>query len=187
MVLFFLGNIKKIYTLDSFGNPPSKRILNLVNKRFFCWETHYSQIKLQYDSYQCGVWCIFFVDVCVEYLKNYKSFVNKSQSTDFLKFLLSYLIEKKILNYSNNLINVDLDFAKTLRETCVTKINQDVTENPATENPATENKILQSDTGEQFFHEKFLTHLKLVLYQLTVNIRYGTFPQQKMAESTLNS
>ena len=45
VVLFFLGNTKKIYYLDSFGNPPSERIVNLVNKRFFCWETHHSQTK----------------------------------------------------------------------------------------------------------------------------------------------
>ena len=154
VVLFFLGNTKKIYYLDSFGNPPSERILNLVNKRFFCWESHYSQIKLQYDSYQCGVWCSFFVNVCAEYLKNYKNSVNKSESIEFLKFLSSYLIEKK-KNYSNNLINVDIDFAKTLGKTYITKINQD-----ATENPALENKTLQPDTGEQFFHEKFPAHLK---------------------------
>ena len=94
VVLFFLGNRKKIYYLDSFGNRPGERILNLFNKCFFCWETHYSQIKLQYDSYQCGVWCSFFV-VFVEYLKNYKNSVNKSESTEFLKFLSSYLIEKR--------------------------------------------------------------------------------------------
>ena len=95
VVLLFLGNTKKIYYLDSFRNPPSERILNLVNKRFFCWETHYSQIKLQYDSCHCRVWCSFFVNVCVEYLKNYKNFVNKSECTEFLKFLSSYLIQKK--------------------------------------------------------------------------------------------
>ena len=132
-----------------------KEYLIFVNKRFFCWETHYSQIKLQYDSYQCSVWCSFYVNVCVEYLNNYKNSVNKFRSTDFLKFPSSYLIEKKIINCSNNLINVDIDFAKTLRKTCITKTNQD-----ATENPALENKILQPDTGEQLFYEKSPAHLK---------------------------
>ena len=150
-----MGNTKKIYYLDSFGNPPRERILNLVNKRFFCWETHYSQIKLQYDSYQCGVWCSFFVNVCVEYLKNYKNSVNKSESTEFLKFLSSYLIEKKIINCSNNLISVEINFAKTLRKTCITKVNQH-----ATEIPSFKNKTLQPDTGEQFFHENFPGQLK---------------------------
>ena len=42
-----------------------------------------------------------------------------------------------------------------LRKTCITKINQDVTENPAFKN-----KTLQADPGEQFFHEKFPAHLK---------------------------
>ena len=96
------------------------------------------QLKKQYDKY-----------------KNYKNSVNKSQSTYFLKFLSWYLIEKKIINCSNNLINVDIDFAETLRKTCITKTNQD-----ATENPALENKTLQPDAGEQFFHEKFPAHLK---------------------------
>ena len=72
----------------------------------------------------------FFVNVCVEYLKNYKNSVNKSESTEFLKFLSSYLIEKKIINCSNNLISVEIDFAKTLRKTCITKVNQDATEKP---------------------------------------------------------
>ena len=35
VVLFFLGNTKKIYYLDSFGNPPRERILNLsINASF---------------------------------------------------------------------------------------------------------------------------------------------------------
>ena len=49
-----------------------------------------------FHTYQCGVWCSFFVNVCAEYLKNYKNSVNKSESIEFLKFLSSYLIEKKI-------------------------------------------------------------------------------------------
>ena len=155
VVLFFLGKTRKIYYLHSFGNPPSERILNLVKKSLFCSETNYSQIKLQYDSYQGGIWRSFFVNVYVEYLKSYKNSVNKSQSADFLKFLSSNLIEKKIRNCSNNLVNVDIDSAKTFRKTCITKINQD-----ETGNPSLENKTLQTDTGEQFFHEKFLAHLK---------------------------
>ena len=102
VVLFSLGNTNKIYYLDSFQNLPGERILNLVNKRFFSWEIHCSQIKLQYDSYQCGVWCSFFVNVCVEYLQNYKNSVNKTESTEFLKFLSSYLIEKKKLFQQSN-------------------------------------------------------------------------------------
>ena len=102
VVLFFLGNTNKIYYLDSFENLPGERILNLVNKRFFSREIHCSQIKLQYDSYQCGVWCSFFVNVCVEYLQNYKNSVNKTESTEFLKFLSSYLIGKKKLFQQSN-------------------------------------------------------------------------------------
>ena len=60
-----------------------------------------------------------------------------------------------MINCSNNLTNVDIDFAKTLRKTCITKINQD-----ATDNPAFENETLQPNTGEQFFHEKLPAHLK---------------------------
>ena len=112
---------------------------------------------MQYDSYQCGAWCSFFVNVCVEYLRNYKNSVNKSKSAEFLNFFSSYLIEKKI-NCSNNLINVDIDFAKNLGKTCITEINQD-----PTENPALENKTLKADTGVQYFHEKFLAHLKFIV------------------------
>ena len=65
-------------------------------------------------------------------------------------------ISLSLISCSNNLVNVDIDFAKTLRKTCITKINQD-----ATENPALENKTSQPpDTGQQFFHEKFPAHLK---------------------------
>ena len=97
------------------------------------------QLKKQYDKY-----------------KNYKNSVNKSQSTYFLKFLSWYLIEKKIINCSNNLINVDIHFTQTLRDTCIIKINQD-----ATENPAVENKTLQPDTREQFFSCKIFCPLEI--------------------------
>ena len=43
---------------------------------------------------------------------------------------------------------------ETLRKTCITKINQD-----ATENSALENKTLQSHTSE-YFREKFPVQLK---------------------------
>ena len=53
-----------------------------------------------------------------------------------VNFQISFIIfnQKKIINCSVNLINVDIDFMKILRETCITKINQDVSENPALEN-----------------------------------------------------
>lgn len=56
-----------------------------------------------------------------------------SQSVDFFKFL-SYFIEKKIINCSNNLTNVDINFWKTLNKICIAKVNQDATENAAFEN-----------------------------------------------------
>ena len=68
VTLFILGLEKKMYYLDSFSNPPNDRLLNLVNKRFLFWPTRHNGIKLQHDSYQCGVWCSFFVAICVEYL-----------------------------------------------------------------------------------------------------------------------
>ena len=79
----------------------SERILNVVNKGFFLWETHYGKIKLQYESYQCGVWCSFFVNVyvcvcvCVfvKYLKSYKNSVNISQSTAFLNTIKDGLFQ----------------------------------------------------------------------------------------------
>ena len=80
VMLFFLGLENKICYLDSFGNPPNDKLLNLVNKRFLLWPTQHNGIKLQHDSYQCGVWCSFFVDISVEYLnliKNHKKFGNK--------------------------------------------------------------------------------------------------------------
>ena len=69
---------------------------------------------------------------------------------------ISFIIfNTKEKNYSNNLINVDIDFAKKLRKTCITNINQD-----AAENPVLENETLQPDTGEQFFNENFVAHFR---------------------------
>ena len=68
VTLFFLSLEKRIYYLDSLGNPPNDRLVNIVNERFLFWPTQHSSIKLQYDSYQCGVWCGFFVAICIEYL-----------------------------------------------------------------------------------------------------------------------
>ena len=62
VVLFFLGNIKKI---------PLIRLEILLVKEYLILSINVSfagkhiTVKLQYDSYQCGVWCSFFVDVCV--------------------------------------------------------------------------------------------------------------------------
>ena len=55
---------------------------------------------------------VFPFNVRVKYLKNYKNFVNRSESTVFLKFLSSCLIEKKITNCSNNLINLTSTFRR---------------------------------------------------------------------------
>ena len=77
-------------------------------------------------------------------------------------------------NCCNNLINVDIDFARTLWKTYITKINQD-----ATENPALENKTLQPDTGEQFFHEKFPAHLKFSVLSVYCQHTSWNFPTAK--------
>ena len=50
VTLFFLGLEKRIYYLDSFGNPPNDRLLNIVNKRFLFWPTRHNDIKLQHHS-----------------------------------------------------------------------------------------------------------------------------------------
>ena len=63
-----LGFREEIYYLDSFGNPPDDRLLNLVIKRFLFRPTQHNGIKLQYDSYHWGVWCSFFAASCVKYL-----------------------------------------------------------------------------------------------------------------------
>ena len=59
MVLFFCGIERQVYYLDSYYNPSNERILNIVNNILF-WETQYNQMKVQFDSYQYGVWYSFF-------------------------------------------------------------------------------------------------------------------------------
>ena len=95
VTLFFLGLEKRIYYLDSFGNPPNDRLLNIVNKRFLFWPTQHNGIKLQHDSYQCGVWCSFFVAICVEYLNLTKDENKNSAKNDFMNFLIQRLVNKK--------------------------------------------------------------------------------------------
>ena len=59
--LLFMGKQKSIYYidievyLDSFGNGPNKKTVDLLNINFFGWGKHHNKIKLQYDSYQCGI------------------------------------------------------------------------------------------------------------------------------------
>ena len=87
-----------------------------------------------------------------------------------------------MINCSKNLINVGINFAKTLGKTCITKINQD-----ATSDPALENKMLQPDTGEKNFHEKFPTHLKFIVVSVDCQHTLWNVPSAKIAESTFNS
>ena len=67
-----------------------------------------------------------------------------------------------------------MDFAKTLRKTCITKINQD-----ATENPALESKTLQPHTGGQYFYEKFPAHLKFSVVSVDCQHALWNVPHSK--------
>ena len=115
VALFFLGNTKKIYSLIRLEILPVKEYLILSIKVSFAWK--HITAKSSYNMIAISVvfGAVFFANVCVEYLKNYKNSVNKSESTEFLKFISSYLIKKKMINCSKNLINAQIDFAKTLR------------------------------------------------------------------------
>ena len=115
VTLFFMGLEKKIYYLGSFENPPNDRLLNLVNKRFLFWPTQHNGIKLQHDSYQCGVWCSFFVSMCVEYLNLTKDEKKNSAKNDFMNFLIRRLVNKKVISFSNNTTLVSNEFPKNLR------------------------------------------------------------------------
>ena len=68
---------------------------------------------------------------------------------------------------------------KRLRKTCITKINQDAT--------ALKIKHYRLILVSNFFMKNFLPNWNSVLHQLTVDTPYGTFTQQRMAESTFNS
>jgi len=67
--------------LDSFSNQPSSKLKVLLNHRFIDWDVLHNSIQLQNDSYQCGVWCCFFVQIYLQYVntvdetQNIQSFI----------------------------------------------------------------------------------------------------------------
>ena len=156
VTLFFLGLEKRIYYLDSFGNPPNDRLLNIVNKRFLFWPTQHNDIKLQHDSYQCGVWCSLFVAICVEYLNLTKDENKNSAKNDFMNFLIQRLVNKKIISFSNNITLVSNDFPKNLRKTCTASIQKNMLESSL----QNETPIPETINDNQFFYETFPSHIK---------------------------
>ena len=128
VTLFFLGLEKKIYFPDSFGHPPNDRLLNIVNKKFLFRPTQHNGIKLQHVFYQCGVWCSFFMAICVEYL-NLKQDENKnSAKNDCMDFLIQRLVNEKVISFLNSITLVSNDFPKNLRKTSTASIHKTMLE-----------------------------------------------------------
>ena len=70
VTVMFHGKSKKIYYMDSLGNAPDKLFISEVKTYFHGWPIIHNTIKIQYDSYQCGIWCCHFVSICVNYPLN---------------------------------------------------------------------------------------------------------------------
>ena len=156
VVLFFCGIEQQVYYLNSFGNPPNKSILNIVNKKCPFWKTQYNQMKVQFDSYQCGVWCSFFVAVCVDYLNKIQEKTDMNTKHDFMNFFSQTLNSKKIIISTDNKVHINNEFSKSLRISTISKINSSITENSM----EIQEQLPQHSTKTQFFQEKFPAHIK---------------------------
>ena len=69
-VLYLDGNRNQAYYLDSYGNKPNDQLVRKVQQKFANWTILCNSVKLQNDSYQCGVWSCYFISVIFEFLKN---------------------------------------------------------------------------------------------------------------------
>ena len=69
-VLYLDGNRNQAYYLDSYGNKPSDQLVRNVQQKFANWAILCNSVKLQNDSYQCGVWSCCFISVILEFLKS---------------------------------------------------------------------------------------------------------------------
>ena len=178
MVLFFCGIKQQVYYLDSFGNPPNEGILNILNKKCLFWKTQYNQMKLHFDSYQCGVWCNFFVANCVDYLKKAQGKTDRNTNHDFMNFFSQTLISKKIIVSSDTKVHFNNELAKLLRISTISKINSSITENSM----EIQKQLPQHSTETQFLHEKFPAHIKFNFVSVDSLHSLWNSPKQKIAE-----
>ena len=69
-VLYLDGNRNQAYYLGSYGNKPNDQLVRNVQQKFANWTVLCNLVKLQNDSYQCGVWSCYFISFIFEFLKN---------------------------------------------------------------------------------------------------------------------
>ena len=113
-------------------------------------------MKVQFDLYQCGVWCSFFVAVCFDYLNKIQEKTDMNIKYDFVNFFSQTLISKKIIISTDHKVHINNEFEKLLRISTTSKINSSVTENSMKIQNQSHNTVLKT----QFFHEKFPAYIK---------------------------
>lgn len=75
---------------------------------------------------------------------------------DFMNFFSQTLINKKIIVSTDNKVQINNEFAKSLRISVISKINSSTTENFM----EIQKQLPQYSAETQFFHEKFPAHVK---------------------------
>ena len=113
-------------------------------------------MKAQLNSFQCGVSCSFFVAVCVNYLKKTQEKTDMNTKHDFMNFFSQTLISKKIIVSTDNKVQINNEFAKSLRVSVISKITSSITENSM----EIQKQLPQHTAETQFFHEKLPAHVK---------------------------
>ena len=153
------GSSKSIYYIDSFGNCANHVIITSLNQRFHGWRFEYSNIKLQFDSFQCGIWCCFFISVFLDYIKN-----KNSNNIDFMSFFQIALQLRKLCGVHAQKENINNTFIAKLRSklsekitSC--KISADITQAPATPQQISVPHVKPNQT--LFYQDKFPHHVKL--------------------------
>ena len=75
---------------------------------------------------------------------------------DFMNFFSQTLISKKIIVSTDNKVQINNEFAKSLRVSVISKITSSITENSM----EIQKQLPQHTAETQFFHEKLPAHVK---------------------------
>ena len=139
-------------------------------------------MKAQLNSFQCGVSCSFFVAVCVNYLKKTQEKTDMNTKHDFMNFFSQTLISKKIIVSTDNKVQINNEFAKSLRISVISKINSSTTENFL----EIQKQLPQHSAETQFFHKKFPAHVKFEVVSVDSQHSLSNSPIAKNGKEYMN-
>lgn len=89
-----------LWYFDSYGNAPPKNVQNFVKKLQFDIKIPYyvNTTQYQFNSNECGIFCILFIVICLENRKNIFKVLQ-------MKFKNPLIVEKQISSYRSKIFN----------------------------------------------------------------------------------